>query len=246
MRLSPSDPGALVLQHRATLGWIACGLIVVATLAYGVGWLTHEAGSRLITASGGRLEAGLDFSPTANPSARDATAVASAGREVARASGREGQATPVAPSAVIKALAERRLTLPVQGARVEQLVPSFDESRGDRRHEAIDIMAPRGTPVVAVEDGEVAKLFKSQFGGLTIYQFDPSKTFAYYYAHLDRYADGLHEGQHLRRGQIIGYVGSTGNAHPAAPHLHFAVFSLGPERYWWEGTPLDPYPIFRP
>ena len=100
-------------------------------------------------------------------------------------------------------------------------------------------------PVRAVEDGRIAKLFTSEAGGLTIYHFDPSETFAYYYAHLDRYAAGLEEGQRVRRGQVIGYVGSTGNASEDAPHLHFAIFRLTPERQWWKGEPINPYPILK-
>ena len=120
----------------------------------------------------------------------------------------------------------------------------FPDARSDGRpHDAFDTMAPPGTPVLAVPDGTVEKLFDSKRGGLTIYQFEPSGRLAYYYAHLQRYADGLAEGQAIRRGQVIGYVGSTGNANPAAPHLHFAIFVLGPERRWWEGTASNPYPI---
>jgi murein DD-endopeptidase MepM/ murein hydrolase activator NlpD len=106
-------------------------------------------------------------------------------------------------------------------------------------------MSARGTPVLAVEDGKVAKLFLSKPGGITIYQFDPASQYAYYYAHLDRYAEGLTEGASLRKGQVIGYVGSTGNASPDAPHLHFAIFKLGPERQWWRGAPLNPYLVWR-
>ena len=111
-------------------------------------------------------------------------------------------------------------------------------------HEVIVMMASRGTPVLAVADGTVEKLFTSVPGGLTIYQFEPGGRYAYYYAHLDRYADGLQEKQAIRRGEVIGYVGSTGNADPSAPHLHFAIFELGPERQWWKGTALNPYPVF--
>ena len=106
-------------------------------------------------------------------------------------------------------------------------------------------MAPRGTPVIAVEGGTIAKLFNSKQGGLSIYQFDPSGTYTYYYAHLDRYAAGLKEGQTVRRGDVIGSVGSTGNAAEDAPHLHFAIFRLTPERRWWKGTPINPYPVLR-
>jgi murein DD-endopeptidase MepM/ murein hydrolase activator NlpD len=142
-------------------------------------------------------------------------------------------------------LQRRRLLLPVQGTRREQLVDSFADGRAGHRHEAIDIMAPRNTPVLAVEDGRLTKLFFSQRGGNTIYQFDPGTTYAYYYAHLERYADGLHEGDLLRRGQVIGYVGSSGNASAEAPHLHFAIFLLTAEKHWWQGTPIDPYDVLK-
>ena len=141
-------------------------------------------------------------------------------------------------------LLAKNLTLPVVDVKPKELRPAFYDSRGERGHEAIDIMAPRERPVVAVEDGKIAKLFLSKPGGITIYQFDPSEKYAYYYAHLDRYADGLAEGDRVKRGQIIGYVGSTGNADPAAPHLHFAIFKLGPDKQWWKGEALDPYPAF--
>jgi murein DD-endopeptidase MepM/ murein hydrolase activator NlpD len=149
------------------------------------------------------------------------------------------------PTAVAAALKARRLAMPVVGVRADALVPSFTQARGERTHEALDIMAPAGTAVVAVEDGTVAKLFTSKAGGLTIYHFDPSRSVAYYYAHLQGYAPGLEDGDTLRRGQVIGYVGSTGNANTDAPHLHFAIFRLGPERRWWEGTAIDPYLVLR-
>lgn len=136
------------------------------------------------------------------------------------------------------------LLLPVAGVRAGQLVDTYSDARSENRvHDAIDIMAPRGTPVLAASDGTVAKLFTSKLGGLTIYEFDPTSTWVYYYAHLDRYADGLAEGQPLRRGDVIGHVGSSGNASPDAPHLHFEVSRLGPEKHWWQATPVNPYPL---
>ena len=135
------------------------------------------------------------------------------------------------------------LLIPVQGVAPRQLSDSFNEMHSGERHEAIDIMAPRGTPVLAVADGRIAKLFKSKPGGITIYQFDPTEKFAYYYAHLDRYADNLAEGQQVKRGQVLGYVGSTGNASPNAPHLHFTIFALGPQKHWWQGTAINPFPL---
>ena len=136
------------------------------------------------------------------------------------------------------------LLIPVQGVKASQLTDTYTQSRGaGRLHDAIDIMAARGTPVFAVADGTVAKLFDSKPGGLTLYQFDTGEKLAYYYAHLDHYADGVVAGKPLKRGELIGYVGSTGNASPDAPHLHFAIFVLGPEKRWWKGTAINPYPL---
>ena len=155
--------------------------------------------------------------------------------------------SPTISANVVAELRRRGLDLPVDVAEAERMKGAFDERRGggSRRHEAVDILAPRGTPVRAVEDGTVSRLFFSKAGGITIYQFDTSERFTYYYAHLDRYARGLREGQRLERGDVIGYVGTTGNAPPNTPHLHFAIFELTPEKRWWEGTPVDPYLVFR-
>jgi murein DD-endopeptidase MepM/ murein hydrolase activator NlpD len=151
-----------------------------------------------------------------------------------------------APAPAPTAATASTLLLPVQGITPDQLQDTFTDARSaGRRHDAIDIMAPAGTPVLAVSDGHVEKLFDSDRGGLTLYQFEPGGRLAYYYAHLQRYADDVAEGQAVRRGQVIGYVGSTGNASPEAPHLHFAIFELGPERRWWEGTAINPYPLLR-
>jgi murein DD-endopeptidase MepM/ murein hydrolase activator NlpD len=143
-------------------------------------------------------------------------------------------------------LAGRNLEVPVEGVAKDQLTRQFADKRdATRLHEALDILAPRNTPVKAVEDGAIARLFLSKAGGITIYQFDPSERYCYYYAHLERYADGLKEGDRVKKGQVIGYVGTSGNAAPDTPHLHFAVFRLTAEKHWWEGTPLDPYDVLR-
>ncbi len=158
---------------------------------------------------------------------------------------------PPEPPAVMRAapmadLVDRRLEVPVLGTRREALRGMFDEARGgSRKHEAIDILAPTGTPVVAVEDGTIAKLFLSDAGGITIYQFDPTDRYAYYYAHLDAYAPGLKDGAKVTRGQTIGFVGVSGNAPKDTPHLHFAIFELTDAKRWWQGTPIDPYPILK-
>jgi len=146
----------------------------------------------------------------------------------------------------VEELRGRSLTLPVQGIKREQLQNTFDDTRGSsRKHEALDVLAPRNTPVLAVEDGKIAKLFLSDAGGITIYQFDPTMNYAYYYAHLERYADGLKEGDQVKRGQVLGYVGTTGNAPRDTPHLHFAIFKLTEDKHWWQGSAIDPYSVLR-
>jgi murein DD-endopeptidase MepM/ murein hydrolase activator NlpD len=151
--------------------------------------------------------------------------------------------TPVATSG---GAAEGRLRVPIDGADVESLKGGFAETRGgDRPHEAVDMLAPRNTPIHAVERGRIAKLFTSKAGGLTIYQFDPTERWCYYYAHLERYADGLKEGLVVAQGDVIGYVGTSGNAPPNTPHLHFAVFELNADKHWWQGKPVDPYRVFK-
>jgi peptidoglycan LD-endopeptidase LytH len=142
-------------------------------------------------------------------------------------------------------LRSRRLLVPVDGVKPEDLTRQFSDERSGHKHEAIDILAPRTTSVRAVEDGTIARLFFSKAGGITVYQFDPSGTFCYYYAHLERYAEGLREGQRVSRGQVLGYVGTSGNAPKGTPHLHFAIFRLTDDKRWWEGTPIDPYDVLR-
>jgi murein DD-endopeptidase MepM/ murein hydrolase activator NlpD len=146
----------------------------------------------------------------------------------------------------IEDLRGRHLDLPIKGAVSEDVKDTFNEMRGGtRRHEAIDMLAPRNTPVVAVEAGTIARLFFSKGGGITIYQFDPTNTYVYYYAHLEKYADGLTEGQKVKRGELLGYVGTTGNAPRDTPHLHFAIFKMTDEKRWWEGTAIDPFQVLR-
>lgn len=136
--------------------------------------------------------------------------------------------------------------VPVAGVQASQLTDSFDQARegGARVHEAIDIMAPLGTPVLAATEGTVERLFSSRYGGLTVYIRSPDRRTISYYAHLDAYVVGLEEGQQMRRGQQIGTVGFSGNADPAAPHLHFAIMRTTPDADWWEpATAVNPYPV---
>lgn len=137
------------------------------------------------------------------------------------------------------------LTLPVQDVMPEQLTDTYSQTRGDgtRGHNAIDIPAPRGTPVFAAAAGTVVKLFLSKDGGNTVYERSPDGKAIYYYAHLDSYAPGLTEGMAITPGQVLGFVGSTGDADLAAPHLHFAITALAPGEGWWQGQPVNPYPL---
>ena len=136
------------------------------------------------------------------------------------------------------------LAIPVTGVKQDQLTDTYDAARGQgRRHDAIDIMAPEGTPVIAAADGKVEKLFNSVRGGLTIYVRSPDQKWEYYYAHLQRYATGLHEGQDVKRGQVIALVGHTCDASPDGPHLHFAINTMADGERWWQGTAINPYPL---
>jgi peptidoglycan LD-endopeptidase LytH len=221
--------GALALYYYL---WRTDGLVPGHLLARAPGplaWVRGENAPRPVPQA-----------PTPSPAA---VAPATAGMPVVRLPGPgEPTAPPLTPLAGF-VLGRDVIAMPVEGARTTDLHDNFEELRGKgRRHEAIDIMASRGTPVLAAVDGSIEKLFTSKAGGLTIYEFDRNREYCYYYAHLDRYAEGLKEGQLVHRGDSMGYVGSTGDAVPQAPHLHFAIFRLGPEKQWWIGTPINPYP----
>ncbi len=132
------------------------------------------------------------------------------------------------------------------GVRVEQLHDTFNDARSEGRvHEAIDILAPHETRVVAAADGKIVKLFTSEKGGITIYQLSPDQSLVLYYAHLARYAEGLAEQQDVRQGDLLGYVGDTGNAQPGNYHLHFAVWQIADPKHFWDGTNLNPYDLLR-
>lgn len=150
---------------------------------------------------------------------------------------------PEVTEAHLAYLRSRNLLIPVPGVSGSELPNTFDEARADgaRRHDAIDILAPRGTPVRSVDAGRIARIDTSDRGGLSLYATDPSGKFVYYYAHLDAYRTGLRDGQSLARGDTIGFVGTTGNAPPGTPHLHFAISLLGDPRRWWDGTPVNPW-----
>ena len=192
-------------------------------------WLRRDAGEPVAVALPAAQPAAVTAAPLKPPAPARVDAAAPA-------------LTLASPGADVPA----GLLLPVQGIQASQLRDTFTDARSEGRvHDAIDIMADAGTPVLAVADGTVEKLFDSERGGLTIYQFEPSGRWCYYYAHLQRYADGLAEKQAIKRGEVIGYVGSTGNASAEAPHLHFEVHVLGPEKQWWKGESINPYPLLQ-
>jgi peptidoglycan LD-endopeptidase LytH len=235
-------------------GSILPGLAAAFSVGIVVGWWLHSGAplpnalhSRGLEAVGsaspGRVRAyeSGDVRPDDTGTSREPQVAATTGEPLV------GPA-PAPASAVVADLKARDLRVPIDDAKVETMKGGFEarRDRGARPHEAVDILAPRNTPVHAVEDGTIAKLFLSKAGGITIYQFDPTGRYCYYYAHLDHYTSGLKEGLKVSRGEVIGYVGSTGNASPSAPHLHFSIFELDQDRRWWKGRAIDPYLIFTP
>src|SRR5688500_7825749 len=196
-------------KRRRQLGVIGLSFTLGALLASGLIWRLDQSAGLSIADS-----IAVSPEPEPEPLATAGTTISAAPRMTGTSSDSDDESDEM-----VRLLRRRRLEIPVQGVSRNQLHDTFDDRRGIRRHEAIDIMATRGTLVLSIEDGRVAKLFESVAGGLTVYIFDQSDMFTYYYAHLDRYAEGLNEGDAVRRGEVIGYVGSTGNASDDAPHL---------------------------
>jgi murein DD-endopeptidase MepM/ murein hydrolase activator NlpD len=232
-------------RGRTIPAFIACFYAGIA-----VGWWMHAAAGRddtvvdsapsapAATAGEEPARPALDNSATALVSRTETSTARPASPEV------KGETIGADPVAVLR---RHDLALPIDNADVDDMKGHFAQRRGGgaRGHEAVDILVPRHTPIRAVEDGTIARLFFSKAGGTTIYQFDPERRFCYYYAHLERYAPGLSEGQKVSKGDIIGYVGTTGNAPPNTPHLHFAIFELTDQKRWWDGKPIDPYLVFK-
>jgi len=157
-----------------------------------------------------------------------------------------GSSAPAVVPGDIQALKGQGMVIPVAGVEAKNLIDSFDDMRGGtRRHSALDIMAQRNTPVLAATSGRILKLHNSAAGGLSIYESDPTSRFVLMYGHLESYRSGLREGAAVKRGDIIGFVGSTGNANPLAPHLHFQIMRNDNLKEWWKGTPLNPFPVYR-
>ena len=172
-------------------------------------------------------------------------ALAAAAPPAMAQSASKGSGPTASPTPLIDELRAKGLIVPVAGVTPDQLRDTFRQKRGEQRiHYAVDIIAPRGTPVLAADSGNVLKLLKSASGGLMIYMADPTERFVYYYAHLDRYRTGLKEGHVVARGDTIGFVGTTGNAPPDYPHLHFAILRSYDIRRWSRGLPINPVKVF--
>jgi peptidoglycan LD-endopeptidase LytH len=224
-------------QRRGGGGPIQAVVVVLAAAGVVTGWSLHSG-----------LPVPVVPTSAADPATPpgDADAPLPSAESTPAATSGAGGTSPAADEAAITALRQRGLRLPIDDADVERLKGMFARTRdGSPPHEAVDIVAPRETPIHAVDDGTIAKLFTSQAGGLTVYQFDPDQRFSYYYAHLERYAAGLAEEQRVTRGDVIGFVGTSGNAPPDTPHLHFAISELDSARQWWSGRPIDPYLVFK-
>ena len=228
------------VHTEAIAPWVALSVVLLAW------WAGAQA---LNWARPGERRPLSPFGARTDPSvakARPVDEVARGPALTSRGGGPTISASTMVRGSDIDILRGRSLVIPVRGYDADDLVSTFHDARGSsRRHEAIDILAPRGTEVLAVDDGRIAKIFSSAAGGLTVYQFDPSETFVYYYAHLDSYAPALKEGAMLRRGDVVGTVGTTGNAPKDTPHLHFAIAKLDPDKRWWGGTALDPFLVWR-
>ena len=198
------------------LGWvIVTAVLVSAFWIFYYGILGTPAGEREVAASGEKI--------TVDPKAQPPVTLA--------------EGIWVGPAGLV---------VPVQGIKPAELSDTFTQARagGVRSHDAIDIMAAEGTPVLSASDGTVEKLFFSDGGGgITVYVRSPDQRWIFYYAHLQGYAPGLAEGQQVKRGQLLGRVGHSGNANPAGPHLHFAINRMEPGQRWWQGNPINPYPL---
>lgn len=239
-------------------------LLVAALMFAGIGalvwYLNAEYGTRPVTpitlpTPGGASDGAANTPSTPTPVSDAEATAATPGTPPPTAAPTPASATPTAQSSPggtasvtpsAPASSTTRLLIPVAGIRPEQLQDTFTASRSEgRSHDAIDIIAPRGTPVLATIDGRILRLFSSVKGGITLYQLGPDERTVYYYAHLDRYADGISEGRVLRRGETIAYVGDTGNATPGNYHLHFQVYRITDPKHFYTGDNLNPYPLLR-
>ena len=239
-RAGTLTPNARDVGRIEVVSYVECALVIAMSLAAVSMARGYGFASQTPAAVVGDSLRALGDSPDTSGLTTAASPVASAGVAAVPPSG-----TSVVADADL-ALLRGEITMPITGVDPLQLHSNFNELRGgSRRHEALDIMSPRRTPVVSAAKGRVLKLFTSKAGGLMVYAADSSERFIVMYAHLDGYAPGLAEGAPLDRGTPIGFVGSTGNALATAPHLHFAIARSADVKRWWLGTPVDPLPILQ-
>src|SRR5215208_4049223 len=217
-----------------------------ATAIRGSPWTPEQAAALQSDSAHSITE--IDTSFAATPNGAPTTSAPGSPAPGTSVSGAPGGSSATPPATPMPLLAKGALIVPVQGIEPSALRNTYDEQRGggSRTHEALDIPAPRGTPVLSATGGRVLKLFDSKAGGKMVYAADSSERFILIYAHLDSYANGLAEGQPLRRGQVIGTVGTSGNAPPNVPHLHFAIARSNDVKQWWKGAPVNPYPELAP
>lgn len=190
----------------------------------------------------------VEASPSASPSASSSPNVSPSaspnGSPSASLSSPAAQSPSPTPPPNSNAHSNANLLIPVAGVRADQLRDTFDDARSEGRvHDAIDIMAAKDTPVIAAADGTVVRLFQSAKGGTTLYVRGTDERTIYYYAHLDRYADGITENKFVRRGELLAYVGDTGNAGAGNYHLHFAIWTVDDPKRFWDGNNINPYPL---
>jgi peptidoglycan LD-endopeptidase LytH len=212
------------------------------------GGVRAGAGSVAVRTGAGEVDMPLPTRDSARRSAADTKApptpaALASDTLVAAAAAKDSNAVRPTPAELAELAAN--LVVPVVGVEPKDLLDTFDEARGTRRHNALDIPAPRGTPVLSATAGTLQRLFTSAAGGLMVYASDPSDRFVLMYAHLDRYASGLANGMPLQRGDTLGFVGTTGNAPPNVPHLHFGIARTANVARWWTGMPVDPRPLLR-
>jgi murein DD-endopeptidase MepM/ murein hydrolase activator NlpD len=227
-------------KRRARTLLVTVAIIAaIATLVARLSRMTKDGRPRIVTVSGSQTPVG---SPTiySVQSQTNSADVQSPPAIASPASNNNSNAPGVS------SVPSGRLIIPVAGVRPEQLRDTFSEARSEGRvHDAIDIPAPRGTPVIAAADGEIVKLFQSERGGTTIYQLSTDGKLVYYYAHLERYAEGLAEGHFAKQGETIAYVGDTGNAGAGNYHLHFSIAEISNPKDFWHGVNINPYPLLR-
>ena len=223
-------------HRRARVILVLLAILVAASvMVVRFGRVFKDGRPRMLTGSNSQLPA-LQPTPSSASQRRD-----NSGGDLSTSS------TPNANSAFPSPeLTPGKLIVPVAGVRPDQLHDTFSESRSEGRvHDAIDIPAPLGTPVLAAADGKIVKLFHSEQGGTTIYQLSTDNKFIYYYAHLDRYAEGLTEDHFAKQGETIAYVGDTGNAGAGNYHLHFSIAVISDPKRYWEGVNINPYPLLK-